>query len=504
MRGLTRGDGVQGEDVTPNLRTIKTIPLQMRGNDAPPTLEVRGEVYMPLAGFRAANEALAAEEKATWPNPRNAAAGSLRQKDSTITAARPLSIWVYGTGFREGLDLDDPLGDAAVAARARLPDEPVRAASRVDRRGRRPRARVGAPAHGARLRDRRDRDQGRRLRPAGAARRAPRAAALGARVQVGADDGDDAAERDPHPRRPHRQPQPVGGARAGRGGRRHDLARDAAQRGGHQPQGHPRGRRRDRPARGRRDPAGRRPRRQASEGHEAVPDADALPALRRGGREARGRGDAPLPEPRVPVARPRDAEQLGDGRRRHRRRRRADGVAPLGAGARALDPRALPAHRRAADGARGLRRDQREQCDRGDRGVQGDPVLPRALRPEHPRRRLDHRAQPRPALRQRRRADERDAGGARRGGGHRAGARRGDRRVVPRRRQPQARRRAARARPALRGRGRREARRGAAHGARSRTSSPARSRTSRATRRRPRSRSSAPRCRTPCRRRRPA
>jgi DNA ligase (NAD+) len=105
VRGLTRGDGVQGEDVTPNLRTIKTIPLQMRGNDAPPILEVRGEVYMPLDGFRAANEALAAEEKATWPNPRNAAAGSLRQKDSTITAARPLSIWVYGTGFREGLEL---------------------------------------------------------------------------------------------------------------------------------------------------------------------------------------------------------------------------------------------------------------------------------------------------------------------------------------------------------------------------------------------------------------
>ncbi|MCU1678285.1 MAG: ligase, NAD-dependent [Frankiales bacterium] len=105
VRGLTRGDGIQGEDVTPNLRTIKTIPLQMRGGDAPPVLEVRGEVYMPLEGFRAANEALAADGKPTWPNPRNAAAGSLRQKDSTITAARPLSIWVYGTGFREGLDL---------------------------------------------------------------------------------------------------------------------------------------------------------------------------------------------------------------------------------------------------------------------------------------------------------------------------------------------------------------------------------------------------------------
>jgi DNA ligase (NAD+) len=105
VRGATRGDGVQGEDVTPNLRTIKAIPLQLRGA-APALLEVRGEVYMPLGGFRAANERLVAEGKATWPNPRNAAAGSLRQKDSSITAARPLSIWVYGTGHREGLDLE--------------------------------------------------------------------------------------------------------------------------------------------------------------------------------------------------------------------------------------------------------------------------------------------------------------------------------------------------------------------------------------------------------------
>jgi DNA ligase (NAD+) len=105
VRGATRGDGVQGEDVTPNLRTIKAIPLQMRGSGFPAVLEVRGEVYMPLAGFRAANEALAAEGKATWPNPRNAAAGSLRQKDSTITAGRPLSLWAYGIGHREGLEL---------------------------------------------------------------------------------------------------------------------------------------------------------------------------------------------------------------------------------------------------------------------------------------------------------------------------------------------------------------------------------------------------------------
>ncbi|HYY63520.1 MAG TPA: NAD-dependent DNA ligase LigA [Gaiellaceae bacterium] len=105
-RGATRGDGFQGEEVTPNLRTISAIPLQMRQTeDAPDVLEVRGEVYMSLSGFRDFNERLLAEGKAPAPNPRNAAAGSLRQKDSSITAARPLSIWVYGVGRRDGLGL---------------------------------------------------------------------------------------------------------------------------------------------------------------------------------------------------------------------------------------------------------------------------------------------------------------------------------------------------------------------------------------------------------------
>jgi DNA ligase (NAD+) len=106
-RGATRGDGYQGEDVTPNLRTISAIPLQMRNSgEAPAVLEVRGEVYMPLSGFREFNERLLSEGKAPAPNPRNAAAGSLRQKDSSITAARPLSIWVYGVGQRDGLPAD--------------------------------------------------------------------------------------------------------------------------------------------------------------------------------------------------------------------------------------------------------------------------------------------------------------------------------------------------------------------------------------------------------------
>jgi len=105
-RGATRGDGMRGEDVTVNLRTIDAIPLRMLGGDAPSVLEVRGEVYMPLSGFRRFNEQLAAEGKKTAPNPRNAAAGSLRQLDSKITAQRPLSIWVYGSGYREGLELE--------------------------------------------------------------------------------------------------------------------------------------------------------------------------------------------------------------------------------------------------------------------------------------------------------------------------------------------------------------------------------------------------------------
>jgi DNA ligase (NAD+) len=104
-RGATRGDGLQGEDVTVNLRTIPSIPLRMQGDGAPPVLEVRGEVYMPLSGFRELNARIAELGQKLAPNPRNAAAGSLRQKDSSITASRPLAIWVYGLGVAQGLQL---------------------------------------------------------------------------------------------------------------------------------------------------------------------------------------------------------------------------------------------------------------------------------------------------------------------------------------------------------------------------------------------------------------
>ncbi|TMK76009.1 MAG: NAD-dependent DNA ligase LigA [Actinobacteria bacterium] len=102
-RGATRGDGVIGEDVTQNLRTIKAIPLRI--DEAPKLVEVRGEVYLPRSAFAELNEARTAAGEPAFANPRNAAAGSLRQLDPGITASRPLSIWCYGTGAHRGLDL---------------------------------------------------------------------------------------------------------------------------------------------------------------------------------------------------------------------------------------------------------------------------------------------------------------------------------------------------------------------------------------------------------------
>jgi DNA ligase (NAD+) len=99
-RGATRGDGRIGEEVTQNLRTIKAIPLSIE--DAPELVEVRGEIYLPLAGFARVNEQRAQDGEPTFANPRNAAAGSIRQLDPGIAAARPLSIWCYGVAALRG------------------------------------------------------------------------------------------------------------------------------------------------------------------------------------------------------------------------------------------------------------------------------------------------------------------------------------------------------------------------------------------------------------------
>ena len=102
VQGATRGDGETGEDITQNLRTIGSLPLKLRAADAPRVLEVRGEVFMPIAGFEKLNKDAVARGEKAFVNPRNAAAGSLRQLDARITAARPLDLFIYGIGQVEG------------------------------------------------------------------------------------------------------------------------------------------------------------------------------------------------------------------------------------------------------------------------------------------------------------------------------------------------------------------------------------------------------------------
>jgi DNA ligase (NAD+) len=106
VTGATRGDGYRGENITRNLKTVRSIPLSV-SKEAPPRFEVRGEVYLPKAGFKKLNEERAKEELPLFANPRNAAAGSVRQLDSSITAKRPLDIFVYGLGWAEGKAVPD-------------------------------------------------------------------------------------------------------------------------------------------------------------------------------------------------------------------------------------------------------------------------------------------------------------------------------------------------------------------------------------------------------------
>ncbi|MBI2160371.1 MAG: NAD-dependent DNA ligase LigA [Candidatus Rokubacteria bacterium] len=118
VRGATRGDGRTGEDVTANLATIETVPKTLQGRLARvDDLEVRGEAFMPRAAFERLNRALEARGEATFANPRNAAAGSVRQKDPTVTARRPLDVFVYEVTWAPGLDLATH-GDALAALRA--------------------------------------------------------------------------------------------------------------------------------------------------------------------------------------------------------------------------------------------------------------------------------------------------------------------------------------------------------------------------------------------------
>ncbi len=102
VQGATRGDGDTGDDITANIRTIRQVPMRLRDDSPPSVLEVRGEVYLPVKAFEKLNEELLAAGARSFANPRNAAAGSLRQKDPSVTASRPLRLWCHGVGAVEG------------------------------------------------------------------------------------------------------------------------------------------------------------------------------------------------------------------------------------------------------------------------------------------------------------------------------------------------------------------------------------------------------------------
>ena len=124
QRAATRGDGVTGEDVTPNVKTIAAVPSRLSGSGWPDVLEVRGEVFLPVAAFEELNEKLTAAGKPPFANPRNSAAGSLRQKDPRITASRTLNMILHGVGVADGTD-DQPQSQSAWYERLRSWGLPV-------------------------------------------------------------------------------------------------------------------------------------------------------------------------------------------------------------------------------------------------------------------------------------------------------------------------------------------------------------------------------------------
>ena len=268
-RGATRGDGEIGEDITHNLRTIPSIPLHVP--DAPPLLEVRGELYMSLKDFTALNERRAEQGLSTFMNPRNSAAGTVRQLDPALAAERPLSIWCYQVGVTEGLSFSTHWVALEWLREHRFRvNRDVRLLDSEDevvaqclewqcRRGR------------ARLRDRRRRGEGLRLRPPAPPRLRRARPPLGDRVEVSPHHRPHPAARDRLERRQVRRSAPLRDARARLRRRGHDQARHPPQRGGPRPQGHPRGRGGDRAPRRGRDPPGDLPRAPTSSSAPTAP-----------------------------------------------------------------------------------------------------------------------------------------------------------------------------------------------------------------------------------------
>ena len=415
VRGATRGNGVIGEDVTHNLRTIPSIPL--RFDDAPPLVEVRGEVYMSLPDFAALNERRASQGLSTFMNPRNSAAGTIRQLDPALAAERPLLDVVLRDRRHRGAAVRRALGEPGVAARARLPRQRRRQALRSEdevvaqcERWQERRGALDFEIDGVVVKVD-DLELQRRL---GAVGRDPRWAVAWKFPPTTAVTH---LHRRRLERRQVRRPAPVRRARAGQHRRRHGQARHAAQRGGPRAQGHPLRRRRDRAARGRRDPAGRLP--GAARGRPARTarrPSSRRRAARRAARRRSRRGARvhPLPEPRLPgpalaaaqALRGRRWRSTASGRSRSPRSR------PRGWSATVADYYRLTKEQLLE--LEGVGEVSADEPAALDRRLARAPVRRRALRDRDRGRRRDHRPQPGAALPHGRRAARRHAGGDRR------------------------------------------------------------------------------------------
>ena len=218
-----------GEDVTQNVKTIAAVPNRLAGGGWPDVLEVRGEVFLPLTAFEELNQRLTEAGKPPFANPRNSAAGSLRQKDPRITASRALNMIVHGIGRVEGL-ADPPQAQSGWYERLRAVgtagQRPVPGRARHRRRTEVHHSLRGAPARPA-VRDRRRRRQDRHAGRAAPAGRDQPCPAVGDRLQVPAGGGQYPAARHPGECRPDRAGDAVRGDGAGQGQRVHGRERDA-------------------------------------------------------------------------------------------------------------------------------------------------------------------------------------------------------------------------------------------------------------------------------------
>ena len=269
VTAATRGDGAEGEDVTPNARTVGDIPHRLKGEGVPEVCEIRGEIYLSHADFAAINARQADAGKPLFANPRNAAAGSLRQLDPKITASRPLRFFAYAWGEMSAMpartQFDVVKRFEAWGCRVNPLMRRCESVEELLAHYRLIETERAAP----RLRHRRRRLQGRRpFAPGAAGLRVP-LSALGARPQVPGPGGGHGRGGHRHQRRPHRLAEPAGAADAGDGRRGRRVQRHPAQRGLHPRRRrqrradpgrgrHPGRRHRDDPAGGRRDPEGAR------------------------------------------------------------------------------------------------------------------------------------------------------------------------------------------------------------------------------------------------------